>query len=236
MGAGTAEISGDGRKARAISDHTDEETRRVCSVVQRLWKHTRYTHRIVLKDNTPVSAPYRRIPPNQLKEVRQHIDDLLRKGLIVESTSSFASPVVIIRKKDGRIRLCCDYRALNAKTVRDVHPLPRIEECLDALRGARYFTSLGLQSAYNRIPTEKKDQHKTAFCTPFGLFEWTKMNFGLTNAPATFQLLMSGIFRNELFQILLCYLDDILVFGETIQRSLERLDLVLTKLPAGTDA
>lgn len=188
------------------------------------------THRIILTDEEPVNAAYRRIPPNLLEEFRAHIQDLLRKGFITPSTSSFSSAIVIVRKKNGKIRLCCDYRALNAKTVRDVHPLPRIEESMDALGGSIRFCSLDLAAAYNQMKMHPADQHKTAFTTPFGLYEWTKMSFGLTNAPASFQRLMNEMFRDEIFQLMLCYLDDILVYGKTVMETLERLNVVLGKL------
>lgn len=188
------------------------------------------THRIQLVDDSPVNATYRRIPPNLLEEIRAHLLDLLRKGVIVPSSSPYSSAIVIVRRKNGKLRLCCDYRALNAKTVRDVHPLPRIEESMDALGGAVSFCCLDLAAAYNQMGMHPDDQHKTAFTTPFGLFEWTKMSFGLTNAPSSFQRLMNEIFREEIFQILLCYLDDILVYGKTVMETLERLDVVLGKL------
>ena len=191
---------------------------------------TAIEHRIRTTDDVPVVAPYRRVPPSQLQEVRQHLEKLMRMGVITESTSSYASPIVVVRKKNGNIRLCCDYRALNAKTVKDAHALPRIEESLDALGGAKWFTSLDLRAAYNQVGVHADDRHKTAFTTPFGLYEWTRVAFGLTSAPATFQRLMTQIYREDLFHILLCYLDDLLIFATDIRGHLDRLDLVLAKL------
>ncbi|KAG5268959.1 hypothetical protein AALO_G00196750 [Alosa alosa] len=126
--------------------------------------------------------------------------------------------------------MCVDYRLTNAKTRRDAFPLPRIEESLDALSGAHWFSTLDLASGYNQVPVAEKDRMKTAFCTPFGLFEFNRMPFGLCNAPSTFQRLMERKFGAQHFQTLLLYLDDVIVFSSTIQDHLQRLDAVLTRL------
>lgn len=133
-------------------------------------------------------------------------------------------------KKDQSIRLCVDYRKLNIKTVRDAFPLPRIDESLDALHGAKYFTTLNLASGFHQIAMHEDDRHKPAFSTPFGLYEYTRMPMGLCNSPATFQRLMQQIFNDSAFQILLTYLDDLIVYSKTIDEHLERLDKVFTKL------
>ena len=187
-------------------------------------------HRIRTTDDIPVTMPYRRIPPKQLDEVKDHLQRLVRTGAIVESKSDLASAVVFVRKRSGALRMCCDFRALNAKTEKDAYPLPRIDESMDALAGARWFSTLDLQSAYTQVPTHPEDQHKTAFTTPFGLYEHRRMAFGLCNAPATFQRLMQTAFREEMFSILLCYLDDVLIFSSTIAEQLQRLDTVFTRL------
>jgi len=135
-----------------------------------------------------------------------------------------------VQKKDGSIRLCVDYRLLNAKTRKDSYPLPRIEETLDALGGAKWFSTLDLASGYNQVPIAEKDKAKTAFCTPFGLFEFNRMPFGLCNAPGTFQRLMECIIGDQSFQSLLLYLDDIVVFSSTFEDHLQRLELVLARL------
>nr|KAG5691974.1 hypothetical protein BaRGS_011365 [Batillaria attramentaria] len=132
-------------------------------------------------DNVPVSQPYRAIAPTQLQEVKEHLQGLLQSGAIVPSHSPYAAPVVLVRKKDGSLRLCADYRRLNMKTVRGAYPLPRIQESFDSLVGAQYFSTLDLASGYHQIAMAPDDQHKTAFTTPFGLFEYTRMPFGLTN-------------------------------------------------------
>ena len=187
-------------------------------------------HRIRTIDEIPVVTPYRHIPHTQLDEVKQHIQQLLRSGSIIESRSDYASAIVLVRKKSGALRLCVDYRSLNCKTITDAHPLPRIDESMDALKGARLFSSLGLQSAYNQVQMHPDDQHKTAFSSHLGLYEYTRMPFGLCNAPGTYQRLMQTVFREEIFNSLLCYLDDILVYSTTIAEHLERLEVVFVKL------
>jgi hypothetical protein len=191
---------------------------------------TTIQHRINLTDDNPIAQPYRRIPPSQYTEVKQHIQDLLDKNIIKESTSPYAAPIVVVRKKDQSIRLCIDYRKLNLKTVRDAFPLPRIDESLDALNGSKFFSTLDLASGFHQISMHPDDQHKTAFVTPFGLYEYTKMPMGLCNSPATFQRLMQHIFNDTVFQILLIYLDDLIIYSTTIEEHIERLDKVFTRL------
>lgn len=187
-------------------------------------------HRIYTDDDVPVTERYRRIPPNMYQEVQQHLQELLQKGVIRPSESNYASPIVLVRKKSGALRMCVDYRKLNQKTKRDQYPLPRIEESLEALRGAKYFSTIDLASAYNQVEVHADDRHKTAFTTPMGLFEYNRMPFGLQNAPATFQRLMQGVFRDDILRTLMVYLDDIIVFSSTIQEHLERLETVFSKL------
>lgn len=138
----------------------------------------RVKHEIPVLDDTPVSQPYRRISPNQYQEVREHISELLRKGVIHKSSSSYASPVVLVCKSDGSLRLCVDYRRLNSKTRCDVFPLPRTDESLDALGGAKFFSTIDLASGYHQVAVHEKDENKTAFTTPFGMYEYLRMPFG----------------------------------------------------------
>ena len=187
-------------------------------------------HKINLKDDVPVTSNFRRIPPSQYAEVKEHIQMLMDKKIVQKSASSYASPVVIVRKKDGSIRLCVDYRRLNAKTITDAYPLPRIDDSLDALGGAKLFSTMDLASGYYQVAMEEKDQEKTAFITPFGLFEYLRMPMGLTNAPATFQRLMQSTFNDVVFQILLVYLDDLLVYSTHFEEHLQRLEIVFSRL------
>uniref|UniRef100_A0A9J8AN32 ribonuclease H n=1 Tax=Cyprinus carpio carpio TaxID=630221 RepID=A0A9J8AN32_CYPCA len=188
------------------------------------------THEIHLTDDEPITLPYRRVPPNQYKEVKDHISRLVRKGVIRESNSAYASPIVLVRKADGSIRLCVDYRKLNQKTKKDAFPLPRIDESFDALQGACYFSTIDLASGYHQVAMAEGDRHKTAFSTPFGLYEFLRMPFGVCNGPATFQRLMQATMNDLVFQILLVYLDDILVYSSTFQEHLVRLETVLRRL------
>lgn len=187
-------------------------------------------HRIPTVDDVPVAQPYRSIPPNQLQEVKEHIKGLLAQKAITESYSPYAAPVVLVRKKDGSLRLCIDYRRLNAKTVGDAYPLPRIQESFDALVGAQYFSTLDLASGYHQIAMDPRDQHKTAFSTPFGLYEYTRMPMGLVSAPATFQRLMQATVADFAFQFLLVYLDDLLVYSTTFDQHLEHLERLLQRV------
>ncbi|KAL0161382.1 hypothetical protein M9458_045107, partial [Cirrhinus mrigala] len=188
------------------------------------------SHDIPLTDDVPVRQRYRRLPPSEYDVVKTHINQLLEAQIIRESCSPYASPIVLVKKKDGSLRMCVDYRQLNSKTRKDAFPLPRIEETLDALTGARWFSTLDLASGYNQVPVTEGDKAKTAFCTPFGLFEWNRMPFGLCNAPSTFQRLMERLFGDQRHQSLLLYLDDIVVFSCSVTQHLERLEVVLGRL------
>ncbi|XP_076740530.1 uncharacterized protein LOC143418699 [Maylandia zebra] len=188
------------------------------------------SHDIPLLDDIPVRQRYRRIPPSEYEVVKEHINQLLGAKVIRESSSPYASPIVLVKKKDGSPRMCVDYRQLNNKTRKDAFPLPRIEESLDALTGAHWFSTMDLASGYNQVPVTEEDRPKTAFCTPFGLFEWNRMPFGLCNAPSTFQRLMQRLFGDQQCQSLLLYLDDIVIFSSTVSQHLERLDVVLGRL------
>ena len=187
-------------------------------------------HRITLTTDTPIRQGYRRIPPSQLQEVRDHLDDLLARDVIVPSSSPYAAPIVIVRKKSGEIRMCCDYRRLNAITRKDAFPLPKIEDCLDALGGGKYFSTLDLASGYHQVEMHPRDRSKTAFTTPFGLYEWKRLPFGLCNAPAQFSRLMQQVMTDHLFRILVLYLDDLLIFSGTFTDHLTRLQMVFDRL------
>ena len=223
-------------------EFSEEQNRRWQSLLQKhqdvfaysdedLGYSTTITHKINLTDDIPVKIPHRRIPPNQIEEVRQHIQKLLNQGIIRKSHSPYAAPIVIVRKKDGTLRLCVDYRALNSKTIKDAYPLPRIEETLDLLNGAKYFSTIDLAQGYHQVAVDEKDIHKTAFRVGSGgLYEFLRMPFGLCNSPATFQRLMEVCLHEENFDILVLYLDDILVFSQNIDDHMDRLDIIFSKL------
>ncbi|GIL79609.1 hypothetical protein Vretifemale_8871, partial [Volvox reticuliferus] len=135
----------------------------------------------------------------------------------------YSAPILFVGKKDGTLRMCIDYRGLNAATVKNRYPLPRVDDLLDKLKGSAYFSSIDLQQGYNQIRISESDIPKTAFRTPFGHYEYTVLSFGLTNAPATFQAVMDRIFRPYIDKFIICYLDDILVFSKTREEHLQHL-------------
>ena len=190
------------------------------------------THTIPTGDAPPHKEPFRRIPPQLYKDVKIHLQQLLDNDIIRESSSPWASPIVLVKKSDGSIRLCVDYRKLNSKTRNDAFPLPRIDESLDALGQASFFSTLDLASGYWQVEMDESDKTKTAFTTPMGLFEFNRMPFGLSNAPATFQRLMQRCLGDQNFETVLIYLDDILIFSKDFDSHISNLDMVLSRLGA----
>ena len=187
-------------------------------------------HTIHTGDSPPIRQHTRRIPHYQRDEVKKLIQEMLTKNIIQPSTSPWASPVVIVRKKDGSARFCVDYRKLNNITRKDAFPLPRIDETLDTLSGAQWFSTLDLVSGYWQVEVAENDRAKTAFTTHEGLFEFRVMPFGLCNAPATFQRLMSLVLAGVEWSQCLVYLDDIIVLGRNFDEHLKNLGIVLQKL------
>ena len=178
----------------------------------------------------PPSKPPYRLSPKEYTELQAQIDDLLAQGHIRPSTSPYGAPVLFVPKKDGRWRMCVDYRALNKQTIRDRYPLPRIDDLLDRLGQAKHFTTLDLASGYHQIAVKESDIPKTAFRTQRGQFEFIVMPFGVTNAPATFQRMMNDLFKEELDHFVLVYLDDILIFSKTLKEHIEHIRQALEKL------
>ncbi len=168
-------------------------------------------HTINTGDHPPVSRQAYRLSPKEKQEVQDQVKDLLSRGLIRPSNSPYGAPVIFVQKKDGSLRMCIDYRAVNRVTVKDKYPLPRIDDLVDKLKGATCFSSLDLQSGYHQIRIADKDVEKTAFRTHEGLYEFLVLPFGLTNAPAAFQREMKAIF--DLLPYVLVYLDDILIYA-----------------------
>ena len=188
-------------------------------------------HSIPTTTNKPVYLPHRQIPIQLQSEVRKCLDAWLKAGIIRPSKSPYASQVVIVRKKTGEIRLCVDFRKLNAISIRDSFPLPRIEEALQAVQAAIWFSSFDLAQGYLQMAMEEEDIHKTAFrAGSSGLYEFTRMPFGLTNAGASFCHLMEMCIGDQQYITLLFYLDDICVFAETADQMLDRIQLVFNRL------
>lgn len=187
-------------------------------------------HEIPLIDPKPFRLPYRKIPPSQWQDVRKLLKDMEEAGVIRPSKSPYASPIVVVVKKDGSLRICVDYRRLNSCSTRDAFPLPRIEDALEALGQAKYFSTLDLTSGYWQVEVAEHDKHKTAFTTPMGLYEANRMPFGLQNAPSTFQRLMTCCFGDLNYSHLLIYLDDLIIFSKNFEEHLQRLQLVFDRL------
>lgn len=188
---------------------------------------------IKLKDCEPiVYRPYR-LSHNEKALVRDMVQEMLDSNIVQESSSPYASPIVLVQKKSGEKRLCVDYRALNRKTVKDHYPLPRIEDQLDLLAGHEYFITLDLASGYYQIPIAEESISKTAFVTPDGQFEYLRMPFGLVNAPSVFQRTMNKILADAKVKYAIVYMDDILIPAHNFQEGLERLTEVLDLLRKG---
>ena len=187
-------------------------------------------HTIDTGDAEPIRQRGRRVPHALRPLVEEQIDRMIESGIVRPSNSSWASPIVLVRKKDGTYRFCVDYRSVNAVAVKDSFPLPRIDETFDALSGARYYSMLDLASGYWQVLMRKDAVAKSAFVTERGLFEFTVMPFGLTNAPATFQRLMERVLRRLTWEHCLVYLDDILIFSKSFEEHVTGLTKVLQKL------
>jgi hypothetical protein len=169
-----------------------------------------------LPGSSPVGRGLYRMSPDELADLRRQLDELLALGFVRPSTSPYGAPVLFARKKDGKNRLCTDYRLLNRQSVRSAVALPRTDEQLDRLAGATVFSKIDLMSGYHQVRIAEKDIHKTAFRTRYGHYEYTVMPFGLTNARATLQRCMNDMLRPWLDKFVEVYLDDILVYSRTI--------------------
>ena len=190
-------------------------------------------HHIKLTDPVPLKEAYRRIPPQMYDEVKTHLQEMLDLGAIRPSNSPWASAIVLVRKKDGRLRFCIDLRKLNNRTVKDAYSLPRIESILDSLGGAQIFSTLDLKAGYWQVEMAEECKAYTAFtCGPLGFYECDTMPFGATNAPATFQTLMHDCLGELNMNWCIVYLDDIIIFSDTKEEHLKRLEAVFQKLCA----
>ena len=190
-----------------------------------LLEHTIETH------GPPLCQPYRRQNPAVRREETVQVQQMLASDIICPSNIPWASPVVMVKKKDGSLRFCVDFRQLNAATIKDAHPLPRIDDLLNALHGPCWFSNLDLKSGYWQAPIMERDKEKTAFRTSSGqLYEFNQVPFGHCNAPATFSRLMDRVLSGLHWEMCLFYLDDIIVFSSTWEEHLARLRQVFERV------
>ncbi|KAK1679361.1 hypothetical protein QYE76_040209 [Lolium multiflorum] len=205
QGVGTGE---DQTSSRALNHKYQMKFRQCFNGIKHFLRNLKHYHRIK-------------------SEIEKQVADMLKRGVIQESTSPFASPVLLVRKKDGTWRFCIDYRALNSITLKNKYPMHVVDELLDELAGAQWFTKLDLRSGYHQIRLVPADEHKTAFKTHRGLFEFKVMPFGLTNAPATFQAAMNTMFAYIIRKNVLIFMDDILIYSPSLSAHLVHLQQVL---------
>jgi hypothetical protein len=178
----------------------------------------------------PISKRPYRMPPAELAELKRQLQELLDKGFIRPSTSPWGCPALFVKKKDESLRLCVDYRPLNAVTIKNMYPLPRIDVLFDQLVGAKVFSKIDLRSGYHQIKIRASDIPKTAFSTRYGLYEYLVMSFRLTNALAYFMYLMNSVFMPELDKFVVVFIDDILVYSKNEDDHVKHLHTVLQRL------
>ena len=170
------------------------------------------------------------MPPNELAKLKIQLQELLDKGLIQPSSSPWGCPALFVKKKDKSLRMCVDYRPLNAVTIKNKYPLPRIDILFDQLAKAKVFSKIDLRSGYHQIKIRPEDIPKTAFSTRYGLYEYLVMSFGLTNNPAYFIYLMNSVFMPKLNKFVVMFIDDILIYSENETDHAEYLRIVLSRL------
>ena len=187
-------------------------------------------HGIDTRDQRPIKQAPRRIPEHYRGAVDELVNNMLDQGIIEESTSPWASPIVLVKKKDGSLRFCIDYRKLNAVTVKDAYPLPRIDDTITAFKEAKWFSTLDLTSGYWQVGLTEDARKKSAFCIPGGLYQFKVMSFGLCNAPGTFERLMERVLAGLSWKSCLLYLDDIIIYSQTFAEHQEHLQEVFNRL------
>jgi hypothetical protein len=178
----------------------------------------------------PISKRPYRMPPNELAELKIQLQDLLDKGFIRPNASPWGCPALFVKKKDNSLRLCVDYCPLNAVTIKNKYPLPRIDILFDQLAGAKVFSKIDLRSSYHQIKIKPCDIPKMAFSTRYGLYEYLVMSFGLTNTPAYFMYLMNSVFMLELDKFVVVFIDDILIYSKTREDHANHIRIILQQL------
>lgn len=183
-------------------------------------------HHIEVTDSRPIRQPPRPIPYALREAVASMVSEYLERGVIRPSNSPYSNPIVLVRKKDGSLRFCVDYRRLNAITRKDAYPMPNVDAMILTLGKPQYFATLDIKDAYWCVPMDEKSIEKTAFPTPNGLYEWTVMPFGLANAPATFERFIEGVMQSILGKFVHVYFDDLLIVSETWEEHLSHIEEV----------
>ncbi|KAH0682737.1 hypothetical protein KY285_020250 [Solanum tuberosum] len=184
----------------------------------------------LLQDTQPISIPPYIMAPAELKELKEQLKDLLDKGFIRPSISPWSAPVLFVKKKDGSLRMCIDYRQLNKVTIKNKYPIPRIDDLFDQLQGASHFSKIDLRSGYHQLRVRDRDIPKTAFRTRYGHYEFVVMSFGLTNAPAAFMDLMNRVFKQYLYLFVIVFIDDIIIYSRNEEEHASHLRVVLQTL------
>ena len=223
-------------------DNISKSWKAVCCATQSKWLvQAQPDNKYLIRTTRPMTLPpfsttaIRRIPPHLYEEVKKHLQEMVEVGAIRKSFSPWASAVVLVRKKGWGLRFCIDLRKLNNRTIKDGYSLPRIEDTLDCLHGAVWFSTLDLKSGYWQVELEEEAKPLTAFTLgPLGFWECECMPFGLTNAPATFQRLMESCLGELHLNWCIIYLDDIIVFSRTPEEHVHRLRAVFEKLKAAS--
>jgi hypothetical protein len=184
----------------------------------------------LLPGTGPIAKRPYRMSVDELVELKKQLEELISKGYIRPSASPWGSPVLFVKKKDDSMRMCIDYRNLNAVNIKNKYPLSRIDDQLDQLRGAKYFSKIDLRYGYHQMKIRGSDIPKTAFVTRYGQFEFTVVSFGLTNAPAYFMNMMNKVYMDELDKFMVVFIDDILVYSSTAEEHEHHLRTVLERL------
>ena len=183
-------------------------------------------HQIEKEDVPPICLPAYRLPQAYRSMVKEELDEMLKSGIIEQSKSEWSSPIVLVPKKDGRLRMCVDYHRLNTVSRLDDYPMPRIDELIDQLGKEKFISTLDLMKGYWQLPVTMKDRHKPAFVTPFGLYQFKMMPFGLIRAPATFQRMLDRLVQGcQAFAA--AYLDDLVIFSNTWEEHLQHFGEML---------
>jgi len=222
----------------SVPKSTRTELQQLIQSYQDIFSHSEFDlgntnivqHEINTGENRPFRQQLRPKPRAHLPVIEQLVEDMQSQGIIEPCQSEWASNIVLVKKKDGNIRFCVDYRKLNDLTCKDAYPLPRIDACLDTLAGAAWYSTFDLRSGFHQVSIHPRDANKTTFTCHCGTFRFRRMPFDLTNAPATFQRLMDTVLSGLNFEICLVCLEDIIDFSHDLPSHLERLNKLFQKL------